>query len=227
MGTDDFFKKRRAERKKRKYEYRQANTNSFLIVTEGEKTEPLYFKGIQKKIKEKMNGRIDIVETPVIDIYGKGCGTGKLIETTEQLVKDSKVLYQNVWIVFDKDDFEDFDEAIRLGKEKGYQIAWSNQSFEYWLYLHFNYGDTALHRDNWYEKLDEIFKQYCLGDGRYRKNYEEIYDLVDTYDGVNTAIKNAKRRMAGFCEKSDVPSKYDPGTMVYRLVEQLKQYLDE
>ena len=174
-----------------------------------------------------MNGRIDIVETPVIDIYGKGCGTGKLIETTEQLVKDSKVLYQNVWIVFDKDDFEDFDEAIRLGKEKGYQIGWSNQSFEYWLYLHFNYGDTALHRDNWYEKLDEIFKQYCLGDGRYRKNYEEIYDLVDTYDGVNIAIKNAKRRMAGFREESDVPSKYDPGTIVYRLVEQLKQYLDE
>ena len=51
-----------------------------------------------------MNGRIDIVESPVIDIYGKGCGTGKLIETTEQLVKDSKILYQNVWIVFDKDD---------------------------------------------------------------------------------------------------------------------------
>ena len=149
-----------------------------------------------------MNGRIDIVEAPVIDIYGKGRGTGKLIETTEQLVKDSKVLYQNVWIVLDKDDFEDFDEAIRLGKEKG-------------------------HRDNWYEKLDEIFKQYCLGDGRYRKNYEEIYDLVDTYDVVSTAIKNAKRRMAGFCEKSDVPSKYDPGTMVYKLIEQLKRYLDE
>ena len=74
-----------------------------------------------------MNGRIDIVETPVIDIYGKGCGTGELIETTEQLVKDSKVLYQNVRIVFDKDDFEDFDEAICLGKEKGYQIGWSNQ----------------------------------------------------------------------------------------------------
>lgn len=77
-----------------------------------------------------MNGRIDIVEAPVIDIYGKGCGTGKLIETTEQLVKDSKVLCQNVWIVFDKDDFEDFDEAIRLGKEKGYQIAWSKHWYK-------------------------------------------------------------------------------------------------
>ena len=46
MGTDDLFKKRRAERQKRKHEFKSVNTNSFLIVTEGEKTEPLYFKGL-------------------------------------------------------------------------------------------------------------------------------------------------------------------------------------
>lgn len=57
MGTDDLFKKRRAERQKRKHEFKSVNTNSFLIVTEGEKTEPLYFKGLQKKINEKVNGR--------------------------------------------------------------------------------------------------------------------------------------------------------------------------
>ena len=142
MGTDDLFKKRRAERQKRKHEFKSVNTNSFLIVTEGEKTEPLYFKGLQKKINEKINGRIDIVENPVIDIFGQGCSTSRLIEATEEIVKDSKVFYQNIWVVFDKDDFKDFDEAIRLGKEKGYKIAWSNQSFEYWLYLHFNYADT-------------------------------------------------------------------------------------
>lgn len=227
MGSDDLFKKRREERKKRKYEYRSVNTNSFLIVTEGERTEPLYFKGIQKKIKEKRNGRIDVIENPIIDIYGEGCSTGKLIEVTEQIVKDAKILYQNVWVVFDKDDFEDFDEAISMGKEKGYQIAWSNQSFEYWLYLHFNYNDSALHRDDWNEKLSEIFKQYNLGDGVYRKNYENIYDLVNIYDGVNNAIKNAKRRMARFDEKRDVPSQFDPGTMVFKLVEELKRYLDE
>ena len=159
MGTDDLFKKRRAERQKRKHEFKSVNTNSFLIVTEGEKTEPLYFKGLQKKINEKVNGRIDIVESPVIDIFGQGCSTSRLIEATEEIVKDSKVFYQNIWVVFDKDDFKDFDEAIRLGKEKGYKIAWSNQSFEYWLYLHFNYADTALHRDDWCEKLNEIFNQ--------------------------------------------------------------------
>lgn len=227
MGSDDLFKKRREERKRRKHEYRPINTNSFLIVTEGERTEPLYLKGIQKKIKEKMDGRIDVIEIPVIDIHGEGCGTGKLIEVTERIVKEAKILYQNVWVVFDKDDFDDFDVAIQLGKEKGYQVAWSNQSFEYWLYLHFNYSDSALHRYDWNEKLNEIFKQYNLGDGTYRKNYDNIYDLVNVYDGVNSAIRNAKRRMAGFVDERDIPSQYDPETMVYKLVEDLKRYLDE
>ena len=227
MGSDDLFKKRREERKRRKHEYRPINTNSFLIVTEGERTEPLYLKGIQKKIKEKMDGRIDVIEIPVIDIHGEGCGTGKLIEVTERIVKEAKILYQNVWVVFDKDDFDDFDVAIQLGKEKGYQVAWSNQSFEYWLYLHFNYSDSALHRYDWNEKLNEIFKQYNLGDGTYRKNYDNIYDLVNVYDGVNSAIRNAKRRMAGFVDERGIPSQYDPGTMVYKLVEDLKRYLDE
>ena len=46
-----------------------------------------------------------------------------------------------VWVVFDRDDFDDFDQAVQEGVERGYQIAWSNQSFEYWLYLHFHYSD--------------------------------------------------------------------------------------
>lgn len=227
MGSDDLFKKRREERKKRQYEYKTAKANSFLIVTEGVCTEPLYFKGIQKKIKEKIGGRIDIVENPVIDIYGKGCATGKLIEVTERIVKDAKVIYQNIWLVFDKDDFEDFDEAIKRGQNRGYKVAWSNQSFEYWLYLHFYYNDVALHRDDWNEKLSEIFKENKLGAGTYHKNYENIYDLVNVNDGVNTAIKNAKRRMAAFDDEKDVPSEYDPGTMVYKLAQELKVYLDE
>lgn len=53
MGTDDLFKKRREERKRRKYEFRNPRANSFLIVTEGERTEPLYFAGMKKKSKRK------------------------------------------------------------------------------------------------------------------------------------------------------------------------------
>ncbi|MDE6251839.1 MAG: RloB family protein [Lachnospiraceae bacterium] len=227
MGSDDLFKKRREARKQRQHEYKIPKANSFLIVTEGERTEPLYFKGIQKLIKDKIGGMIEVIEAPVIDIHGKGSSTGKLIEITERIVKEAKIIYQNVWLVFDKDDFEDFDQAIKDGINKGYKIAWSNQSFEYWLYLHFYYSDSALHRDEWNEKLNDIFEQYHLGNGFYQKNYEDIYNMVNSFDGVNTAIKNAKRRMAEFRSGIDKPAKYDPGTMVYELVQELKRYLDE
>lgn len=226
MGTDNLFKKRREERRKRKHEYKTPRANSFLIVTEGEKTEPLYFKGIKRLIQEKIGGRIDVIELPEIDIFGEGYATGKLIEITERIVKEAKVIYQNIWVVFDKDDFDDFDSAIETGEKKGYRIAWSNQSFEYWLYLHFEYCDSKLHRHEWNKKLDDIFETFKLGDGKYRKNYENIYDLVNSFDGVDIAIKNAKRRMSSYKEKVDHPSEFEPGTMVYKLVEELKKYLD-
>lgn len=227
MGTDDIFKKRREDRKQRQHETKIPKVNSYLIVTEGERTEPYYFNGLKKLIVEKIGGMVNVVEIPSIDIQGKGSSTGKLIEITDQLVKEAKILYQNVWVVFDKDDFEDFDHAIQKGLEKGYHVAWSNQAFEYWLYLHFHYSDAALHREKWSEKLDILFKENGLGNGSYQKNYQEIYHMVNQNDGVNTAIKYAKRRMAEFDHKKDKPSEFDPGTMVYKLVEELRGYLEE
>jgi hypothetical protein len=49
--------------------------------------------------------------------------------------------------------------------------------------------------------------------------------MVDSFDGVDTAIKNAKRRMAEYRDGIDKPSEYNPGTMVYELVQELKRYL--
>ena len=227
MGSDDFFKKKKAVREKRKSGNRSPRANSFLIVSEGTRTEPLYFGGMKKLIEEKIGGTLDVVEIPLVDVQGKGCSTRKLIEVTEQIVKEAKVLYQNVWVVFDKDDFLDFDEAIKEAKIKDYNVAWSNQSFEYWIYLHFHYSDTAMHRNGWNKKLDEIFKQYKLGEGTYEKNYEEIYNILNDFGGVIAAIKNAKRRMKEFEYEKHKPSEYDPGTTVHELVEELNRYLQE
>lgn len=83
-----------------------------------------------------------------------------------------------------------------------------------------------MHRDEWCAKLDEIFRQYDLGNGKYEKNYSDIYDMVNKYEGVITAIKYAKRRMDGYDESNMAPSDYDPGTTVYQLVEELIKYLE-
>ena len=61
MGSDDLFKKRREARTQRKHEYKTTKANSYLIVTEGERTEPLYYKGMQKLIQEKEGGVVDII----------------------------------------------------------------------------------------------------------------------------------------------------------------------
>lgn len=136
MGTDDFFKKRRAERKARKCEIRQPKINSYLIVTEGEATEPNYFKGISRHIASKYGGVFD-VKIPRSDIHGAGRGTMNLVRAAEKYVNRSHRLYSHIWLVFDRDDFEDFDKAIKTAEENGYHAAWSNPSLEYWLYLHF------------------------------------------------------------------------------------------
>lgn len=223
MGSDDLFKKKKM-RKKRKREFLNPGVNSFLIVTEGERTEPLYLEGIKKLITEKQKGSIDIFEIPNIEIKGQGRGTGKLIEETEKIVKNSKIMYQNIWIVFDKDDFDDFDKAIANAKSKGYDVAWSNQSFEYWLYLHFHYTDSALHRSDWEEKLEKLFARNNLSNGTYEKNDDEIFEIMNSFGGPKAAIKNAKRRMAKF-KQGKKPSEYDPGTTVHILVEELLGYL--
>jgi len=227
LSSNDLFKKKRAERKKRGFEYKQPRANSYLIVTEGEKTEPLYFKGLQKLVKEKMGGNIDVYEVPLIDIEGVGRGTSALLRKAEELVSRAKIIYQNVWIVFDKDDFRDFDQAIYEGERKGYKVAWSNESFEYWLFLHFEYSDAALHRKEWNKRLGNIFRQRGMGNGTYRKNYENIYRIVDQYDGVSQALKHARRRMDEFHSSKCKPSEYSPGTTVYLLVEELRRFLDE
>lgn len=82
MGSDDIFKKRRKAREPRKHDFKIPQTNSFLIVTEGERTEPNYFAGIQRLIGENVGGVVDIVKKPKIDIFGKGSSTTQLIESS-------------------------------------------------------------------------------------------------------------------------------------------------
>ncbi len=225
MGTDNLFHKRRAARKSREQGSLEPKPNSYLIVAEGECTEPFYFNGLVDKIKSQKGGKLDVVAVLEVDCLGEGMSTTSLVNKTDEIVNKAKIIYQNIWVVFDKDDYDDFDSAIEIAVKKGYNVAWTNQNFEYWLFLHFEYSDSALHRDTWIDKLDDIFKKYELGEGKYKKNYNDIYQLVDRYDGVETAIKNAKRRMANYKEK-DKPSKYDPGTTVHNLVIDLLKYLN-
>lgn len=225
MGTDNLFKKRKAKLAERKKELRDPKPNSFLIVSEGTKTEPLYFDGLAKHINDKYGDSISI-EKPLIKTQGEGKCTVSLVEETSRIVSRSRLIYSQVWVVFDKDDFQDFDEAVSLAEDRGFRAAWSNQSFEYWIYLHFYYADSALHRDDWVEKLSGLLKKSNICVDGYRKNDPDVFQFATTLGSLKTAVGNAIRIEKSY-EDEERPSQCDPCTKVHHLILELKPYLGD
>ncbi len=225
MGTVDLFKKRREKLKERKAESKTPKPNSFLIVSEGTKTEPFYFNGLANYINELYKSNSIQTEQPTIQTCGEGKNTVSLVNEASRIVARSPIMYEQVWVVFDKDDFKQFDEAIELAENKGFRVGWSNQSFEYWIYLHFNYSDSALHRSLWCEKLDEIFKSRKISDEGYEKNLPNIFDIATKKGSLKHAISNAIRIERSYDDKT-LSSKKDPCTTVYKLIKELKPYIE-
>lgn len=225
MGTDDLFKKRRAKLQERKIESKTPKPNSFLIVTEGTKTEPFYFDGLANYINRLHQSSSIQLKQPTIETYGAGKNTESLVNEASRIVARSPIMYEQVWVVFDKDDFEQFDEAITLAEEKDFHVGWSNQSFEYWIYLHFNYSDSALHRSLWCEKLDQIFKERNISDEGYKKNLPNIFDIATQHGSLKYAVGNAIRVERSYTDRM-LPSEKDPCTTVYKLIQELKPYLE-
>jgi len=177
-----------------------------LIVCEGEKTEPNYFK--------KFPTNPEVYDPP--DIRGTGYNTVSLIKEAIRIKNEAiekKEPYIEVWCVFDKDDFpiESFEKAINLAKENKIECAYSIEAFELWYLLHFNYIVSALSRKQYTEKLSELLKR------PYKKNDKEIYALLK--DKQSRAIQNARKL---FYQQNSLPLKdQNPVTTVFKLVERL------
>ncbi len=132
----------------------------FLIVCEGKKTEPNYFKSFKEKLRVSAE----------IKIEGLGDNTLSLVERTCELKQQDD--YTDVWVVFDRDSFpaERFNEAIALARRRDIRVAYSNEAFELWYWLHFDYQDTAVSRADYEAKLTKR-----LGFS-YKKNDPGMYD---------------------------------------------------
>ena len=48
-----------------------------------------------------------------------------------ELERKNAMFFDRVWVVFDKDDFDDFNEAIEKAHELGFNSAWTNELLNY------------------------------------------------------------------------------------------------
>ena len=174
----------------------------FLIICEGEKTEPNYFKSFR-------------VPKDVIDVRGFGYNPSKLVETAKEL--NDKGDYNQVWCVFDLDDCpkQDFKNAIANAKKAGFQVAYSNEAFELWYLLHFEFLNTALPRQDYTPKLNKFLKN------KYQKNSDLIYEELEHLQA--TAIKNARNLLKQYDPHN--PESDNPSTTVHLLVEALNEFI--
>ena len=188
----------------------------FLIVCEGEKTEPAYFEYIQRMLPKHL--------LTTIDIRGEGDNTINIVKKAVALRDARKKTdhpYDEVWAVYDKDDFpaSRYNEAVKYSMQHDIQSAHSNQSFELWYILHFKNLQSAWHRSRCIEALSkEILKT------PYAKNDPHIPAYMFKHGKVKRAIKWAKALDEKYKGPKYTPATSCPHTMVYALVEKLLKY---
>ena len=187
----------------------------FLIVTEGEKTEPIYFEYFKNQLPK------NLLET--IDLVGEGANTTTVVRRALELKlkreKDPvKPNYNEVWAVFDRDSFprDRVNEALELADQNNINCGFTNQAFELWYILHFQYLDAALHRDRYINILSEILGQ------RYTKNNEGIVNIIMDRGNVRQAITFAQRLEE--MHLGNQPVDCSPYTTIHHLVEKLLEY---
>jgi hypothetical protein len=173
----------------------------FLIVCEGEKTEPNYFR------------RFPLPPDSIVDVRGVGANTVSLVKEAMRLSSEAK--YNQVWCVFDRDSFPpgNFNAAIQMAKANKICVAYSNEAFELWYVLHFDYLNTGVPRSDYM-----IYLNKKLGH-EYHKNSETTYD--ELHPRQQTAITNAKKLLAQYDRPNPVAD--NPSTTVHLLVEELNQ----
>ncbi|MBU4486761.1 MAG: RloB family protein, partial [Candidatus Delongbacteria bacterium] len=150
--------------------------------------------------------------------------------------------FEKLWCVFDKDDFllKNYNQAFetvvneelklnkifakKVGRNISIKIAYSNEAFELWYLLHFDYHTGEISRKQYLKILDYRMKI------KYKKNDPNMYNFLQNLSkktndkqGQNFALKNAQKLRTSI--KSTLPHNHNPSTSVDQLVIELNQFL--
>lgn len=208
MGSDNLFHKRR-QRKAASLRRARANRDPYdtvLIVCEGEKTEPHYFKEL----------RDDLQLSPLnIEITGDTRGSSPLnvVKYAQKHCKE----YDRVFCVFDKDRHTNYQQALdkirgrRRAKGHPMEAITSVPCFEFWILLHFR--KTTRNFDTGSGSIcDRVISELKTHIPEYTKGTRGVYRQIK--GDQPTAIKYAKE-VARHCKSAGTDH---PPTRIHELI---------
>ncbi len=215
MGTDNLFHKRKEKKLERNKPTRRLY-EKVLIVCEGSKTEPNYFNELKDYYE---------IDTANIRISGK-CGSDpvSVVRHGEELFRAAARTtepFDKVYCVFDRDNHNNFDEAVNLLKSirpvNIFKDITSTPCFEIWFIMHFIYtsapfesvgqkscGARAL------EELEKYWPDYAKG-------------VDGSFNHLLAQIETAKAFSARLLLESERTGAINPLTKVHELVSYLQQ----
>lgn len=195
----------------RKASGRRKRNPVVYLICEGSETEIRYFKKFRSR-----ECNIDIVPIP-----SQYKSADKLVQKARATIGYSPYYPDEgdiIWCVFDRDDNTNamLSKAKQMAIKEGYQIAFSNLSFEVWFLLHFNNQTTPV--ENCETAIKLLKKKGRLE--QYEKN-KEVYEQLKPLQ--EAAIDRAKKRVAALqAEHTEILSREsNPVTTVAELVEYL------
>lgn len=176
MGRDNSPKIRQRAQLERKQAQR-ASYDRVLIVSEGSKTEPLYFKEIKSAHR---------LQTANVEVHPSALGTEpiqvvhyakQLFETGDPYKRIRPRAFEKGFAIFDRDDHKSYFDALKLagsldGKLRNdakqpveFKAIASVPCFELWLLLHYEDIQHPLHRDEVLMRLKKHIAGYEKGAG--------------------------------------------------------------
>ena len=194
MARDNSPKIRQRAHLARKHNQR-ASYDRVLIVSEGSKTEPLYFKEIKNTYR---------LRTANVEVHPCALGTEpiQVVRYAQQLFERGDVHkrirakgFEKIFAVFDRDDHQSYFDALKISEsldqklrnDANQRVAFkaiaSVPCFELWLLLHFEDVHHLLHRDEILRRLKQHMPSYSKGAGQ---------SFAATKQCLNLATQRAK-----------------------------------
>ncbi len=211
MARKDRTGNRKAREQKRQYMIPELGY--YLIVTDTEATERCFFEGMNRSLPKEVKNKLVI----------------KVIETKTRTMIDKclkfntyDAQYRMPWIIFDRDQVQDFDDIIAEAEHKGIQVGWSNPCFEIWLYSYF--GTMPSIQDSW-TCCSEFSREYEVKTGqKYSKADKQIYNKMCKSGDEEKALKIAQQKYEQCIKEGKTkPSEMCPCTKVHELVGEIKK----
>lgn len=173
-----------------------------LILCEDEKSSLFYFQGFKKDPILKRSLSSVSIEVSHPNDYTP---VGLLKEAKEKIKKAKKESnpYDEVWLVFDKDQHPNIPKAFSDARDSVVKIAFSSKCFEYWVLLHFEYTTRPFGKCN--DIISYIKKNHF-------KDYEKNLDIFQHLkEKMKFAIENAEKL------NKSIKTDLDSGKNIYDL----------